>query len=58
MSTSFNRRYKRNQQKITEKINKELFERTAGKTPAQIQAIVEQIKKKYGLIQPAEEVKE
>ena len=58
MSTSFNRRYKRNQQRITEKINKELFERTAGKTPAQIQAIVEQIKKKYGLIQPAEEVKE
>ena len=58
MSTSFNRRYKREQQKIIEKINKEVIERTAGKTPAQIQAIVEQIKKKYGLIQPAEEVKE
>ncbi len=58
MSTSFNRRYKREQQRITEKINKELFERTAGKTPAQTQAIIEQIKKKYGLIQPAEEVKE
>jgi hypothetical protein len=35
-----------------------VFERTAGKSPAQIQAIIELIKKKYGLIQPAEEVKE
>jgi hypothetical protein len=58
MSSTFNRRYKREQQRITEKINKEVFERTAGKTPTQTQAIIEQIKKKYGLIQPTEEVKE
>ena len=58
MSSTFNRRYKREQQKIIEKINKEVIERTAGKTPGQTQAIIEQIKKKYGLVQPAEEVKE
>ena len=57
MSSTFNRRYKREQARLMTKINKEVFERTAGKTPAQTQAIIEQIKKKYGLIQP-EEVKE
>jgi transposase len=58
MSSTFNRRYKRNQQKITEKINKEVLERTKDKSPVQTQAIIEQIKKKYGLIQPTEEVKD
>lgn len=57
MSSTFNRRYKREQARLMSKINKEVFERTAGKSPAQTQAIIEQIKKKYGLIQP-EEVKE
>lgn len=58
MSSTFNRRYKRNQKRLMDKINKEVFERTKGKNPAQTQAIIDQIKKKYGWGQPAEEVKE
>jgi len=58
MSTSFNRRYKREQERILNKINEEFLKRIDGKTPEQVAAISEQIKKKYGLNQPAEEVKE
>ena len=58
MSTSFNRRYKREQERLQNKINQQFFKRIEGKTPEQVAAIMEQIKKKYGLYQPAEEVKE
>ena len=58
MSTSFIRRYKREQERLQKKINEQFFKRIEGKTPEQIAVIMEQIKKKYGLIQPAEEVKE
>jgi hypothetical protein len=58
MSTSFNRRYKREQERILNKINEEFLKRTDGKTPQQVAAISEQIKKKYGLNKPAEEEKE
>jgi len=54
MSSTTNRRYKRQQQKI----NKEIFERTQGKTLDQIAGILKQIKKKYGLQDPTQEVKE
>lgn len=52
MSSTFNRRYKRNQERIKEKINKELFKRTEGKTPEQIAAIMEQIRVKYNIPKP------
>jgi hypothetical protein len=58
MSTSFIRRYKREQERLQKKINEQFFKRIEGKTPEQIAVIMEQIKKKYGLQNPAEEVKE
>lgn len=52
MSSTFNRRYKREQEKIKEKINKELFKRIEGKTPEQIELIMEQIRVKYKIPKP------
>lgn len=58
MSSTFNRRYKREQEKMQKKINEQFLKRIEGKTPEQMSGIMEQLKKKYGLTQPAEEIKE
>lgn len=51
MSTSFNRRYKRSQERLQKKINEQFFKRIEGKTPEQVHEIMEQIKVKYNLDQ-------
>ena len=58
MSSTFNRRYKREKERIQKKVNEQFSKRIEGKTPEQMVAIMEQIKKEYGLIQPTEEVKD
>lgn len=52
MSTSFNRRNKRQQERLQKKINEQFFKRIEGKTPEQIAVIMEQIRVKYGLEKP------
>jgi hypothetical protein len=52
MSTSFNRRYKRNQERLQKKINEQFFKRIQGKSNEEIAVIMEQIKLKYGFDEP------
>jgi hypothetical protein len=52
MSTSFNRRYKRNQERLKKKINEQFFKRIQGKSNEEIAVIMEQIKLKYGFDEP------
>jgi hypothetical protein len=49
MATSANRRYTRQQNRLKEKLNKQFLERIKGKTPEEIQQILEQIRIKYNL---------
>lgn len=55
MSTSPNRRYKRNQERLQSKINQQFFKRIEGKTPEQIHAIMEQIRVKYNIPKPEDQ---
>jgi len=52
MSTSPERRYKRAQARLQNKINNKFFERIKGKTPQEIDDIMEQIRIKYNIPQP------
>lgn len=52
MSTSFNRRYKRHQERFKKNINEQFFKRIEGKTPEEIAVIMEQIRVKYNLQKP------
>jgi hypothetical protein len=52
MSTSPNRRYKRSQERLQNKINNKFFKRIKGKTPQEIDDIMEQIRIKYNIPQP------
>ena len=49
MATSANRRYTRQQNRLKEKLNKQFLERIKGKTPEEIQQMLEQIRIKYNL---------
>tara|TARA_R110000868_G_scaffold370916_3_gene634432 strand:+ start:3214 stop:3387 length:174 start_codon:yes stop_codon:yes gene_type:complete len=49
MATSANRRFTREQNRLKEKLNKQFLERIKGKSPEQIQQILEQIRIKYNL---------
>jgi hypothetical protein len=49
MATSANRRYTRQQNRLKEKLNKQFLDRIKGKTPEEIQQILEQIRIKYNL---------
>ena len=49
MATSANRRFIREQNRLKEKLHKQFIERIKGKTPEQIQQILEQIRVKYNL---------
>jgi hypothetical protein len=51
MSTSANRRYKRAQARLQNKINEQFFKRIKGKTPQEIDDIMEQIRIKYNIPQ-------
>jgi hypothetical protein len=51
MSTSPNRRYKRSQERLQNKINNKFFERIKDKTPQEIDDIMEQIRIKYNIPQ-------
>jgi hypothetical protein len=55
MSTSFNRRYKRNQERLQKKIKEQFFKRIDGKTPEEIAVIMEQIRVKYNLQKPEDQ---
>ena len=55
MSTSFNRRYKRTQERLKKNINQQFFKRIEGKTPEEIAVIIEQIRVKYNLQKPEDE---
>lgn len=51
MSTSANRRYKRAQERLQKKVNDRFFKRIEGKTPQEIDDIMEQIRIKYNIPQ-------
>ena len=55
MSTSFNRRYKRSQERLKKNINQQFFKRIEGKTNEEIAVIMEQIRVKYNLQKPEDE---
>jgi hypothetical protein len=52
MSTSPNRRYKRSQERLNNKIRLQFLERIKGKTDEEIAVIMEQIRVKYDLSKP------
>ena len=49
MATSANRRYTRQQNRLKEKLHKQFLDKIKGKTPEEIQQILEQIRIKYNL---------
>ena len=49
MSTTNERRYRRQQQRLKEKLHKNFLERIKGKSQEQIVQILEQIRVKYGI---------
>jgi hypothetical protein len=49
MSTTSQRRYRRQQQRLKEKIHQKFLERIKGKSNEQILEIMEQIRVKYGI---------
>lgn len=52
MSTSFNRRYKRHQERFQKKIKEQFLKRIEGKSNEEIAVIMEQIRLKYGFEKP------
>jgi hypothetical protein len=55
MSTSPNRRYRRSQARLSNKITAQFLERVKGKTPEEIAVIMEQIRVKYDIPKPEEQ---
>lgn len=55
MSTSPNRRYKRSQARLSNKITAQFLERIKGKNDEEIAVIMEQIRVKYGIPKPEEQ---
>ena len=55
MSTSANRRERRSQERLSNKITAQFLERIKGKTPEQIAVIMEQIRVKYNIPKPEEQ---
>jgi len=56
MSTSPNRRYRRRQERLSNKITAQFLERVKGKTPEEIAVMMEQIRVKYNIPKPEEQI--
>ena len=52
MSTSPNRRYRRSQERLSNKITAQFLERIKGKSQEEIAVMMEQIRVKYGIPKP------
>ncbi len=50
MSTTSERRYRRQQERLKEKLHKNFLERIKGKNEEEIQVIMQRIKDKYGIV--------
>lgn len=55
MSTSPTRRYKRSQERLSNKITAQFLERIKGKTDEEIAVIMEQIRVKYNIPKPEQQ---
>ena len=55
MSTSPERRYRRSQERLSNKITAQFLARIKGKTPEEIAVIMEQIRVKYNIPKPEEQ---
>lgn len=56
MSTSPTRRYRRSQERLSNKITTQFLERIKGKTEEEIAVMMERIRVKYGIPKPEQQI--